>query len=186
MARLIRQESARAGKPVSLLQDLCGPKIRTGAQVPASVASGDEVWLASGDGDERTIGVSYASLAEDVHPGDSILLGDGHVELRVEASEQGRVRCRVEHGGRLRAKMGVNLPSGRVKLPALTEKDRRDLEVGLGLGVDWRAPSSRVPTTSRCCAHCASSTAGRRRSSQRSRLRRPSRTSSRSCARPTP
>jgi pyruvate kinase len=141
MARLIREESARAGKPLSLLQDLCGPKIRTGAEVPASVASGDEVWLASGDGDERTIGVSYASLADDVHPGDSILLGDGHVELRVEASEQGRVRCRVEHGGRLRAKMGVNLPSGRVKLPALTEKDRRDLEVGLGLGADYVALS---------------------------------------------
>lgn len=141
MAALIRDESARLGKPVAILQDLCGPKIRTGAGGPSAVSTGEQVWLAAGDGDESTIGVSYPPLAEDVQAGDPILLGDGHVELRVEAIEDGRVRCRVDHGGALRARMGVNLPSGRVRLPALTDKDRRDLEVGLRIGVDYVALS---------------------------------------------
>jgi pyruvate kinase len=141
LARLIRGESARSGKPIAILQDLCGPKIRTGSIVPASVATGESIWLVGGDGGGDAIGVSYAALAEDVLPGDPILLGDGHVELRVEAIEQGRVRCRVEHGGSLRPRMGVNLPSGRVKLPALTDKDRRDLEHGLAMGVDYVALS---------------------------------------------
>jgi pyruvate kinase len=141
LARLVREESARSRKPVALLQDLCGPKIRTGSNVPSSVATGESVWLVAGDGGGGAIGVGYARLAEDVVPGDPILLGDGQVELRVEAIENGRVRGRVEHGGDLRSRMGVNLPSGRVKLPALTGKDRRDLELGLDMGADYIALS---------------------------------------------
>jgi pyruvate kinase len=141
MLSLVRDESARLGRPIAVLQDLCGPKIRTGTAGPTAALSGQEVWLASGDGDEQTIGVSYKSLAQDVRAGDSILLGDGHVELSVTAVESGRVRARVEHGGALRPRMGVNLPSRRVRLPALTEKDRRDLLAGLGMGVDYVALS---------------------------------------------
>ncbi len=141
MASLIRELSAEAGRPIAILQDLGGPKIRLASEVPASVATGDSLYLVGGEGRDGAIGVGYASLAEDVKPGDPILLGDGHVELRVEAVEAGRVRCKVEHGGALRAKMGVNLPSGRVRLPALTDKDRRDLKVGHEIGVDYVALS---------------------------------------------
>ena len=141
MAALIRDESERIGRPIAILQDLGGPKIRTGSSGPAAVSSGSDVWLASGEGDADTIGVAYETLAEDVRDGDRILLGDGHVELRVESVEGDRVRARVEHGGNLRARMGVNLPSGRVRLPALTEKDEQDLEAGLGMGVDYVALS---------------------------------------------
>lgn len=141
MARLIRAESARAGRPIAILQDLSGPKIRAGTRLPAQVASGASVELVSGDGGEDVIGVGYETLAEDVKPGDPILLGDGHVELVVEAIDAGRVRTRVVHGGALRSRMGVNLPSKRVRLPALTDKDRSDLAVGLELGVDYVALS---------------------------------------------
>jgi pyruvate kinase len=140
--RLIRSESERTGKPIAILQDLCGPKIRTGSSGPAALETGQNVTLVSGNaGDASTLGVSYDRLAEEVHPGDRILLGDGQVELRVERVEGGQVVCRVEHGGALRAKMGVNLPSERMRGGALTEKDRADLEFGLSIGVDWIALS---------------------------------------------
>jgi pyruvate kinase len=142
MARIIRAESARLGKPVALLQDLCGPKIRTGKTGPAALERGQTVALvANTDGDASTLGVSYDTLAEDVHPGDRILLGDGHVELTVERIDGARVLCRVEHGGSLRARMGVNLPSERVRVRAITDKDRADLAFGLELGVDYVALS---------------------------------------------
>ena len=122
---LIRTESAALGKHVAILQDLCGPKIRTGKIGPTALAAGDSVDLISGDtGDAGTIAVDYEGLAEDVRPDDRILLSDGQVELKVIGSEGGRVKARVEHGGPMRARMGVNLPSGSLRLGALTEKDK--------------------------------------------------------------
>ncbi|MCA9595604.1 MAG: pyruvate kinase [Myxococcales bacterium] len=142
VARVIREASAELGRPIAILQDLCGPKIRTGKNGPKSVDVGQTVALVgSGEGDAETIAVSYASLSEDVHAGDRILLGDGHVELHVDRVEGEKVLCRVEHGGALRARMGVNLPSGRVRLKAITDKDRSDLEHGLRLGADYVALS---------------------------------------------
>lgn len=142
MARIIREASAKQGKPVAILADLCGPKIRTGRTGPTSVEHGQTIALvANVEGDAETLGVSYDTLAEDVKPSDRILLGDGHVELTVERIEGERVLCRVEHGGALRARMGVNLPSGRVRIRAITEKDKADLVFGLGLGVDYVALS---------------------------------------------
>jgi len=142
MAEIIRSESEAAGKPVAILQDLCGPKIRTGKQMPAAIEVGQHVHLVAGsDGDGVTIPVDYPALTQDVRAGDRILLGDGHVELKVEAIEADRVRCRVDHGGALRARMGVNLPSNRMRGGALTDKDRTDLEFGLGIGADYLALS---------------------------------------------
>src|ERR1700744_702448 len=84
MAEMIRAESAALGKPVALLQDLCGPKIRTGKISPAVLNNGDTVDMISGmDGDERTIAVDYENLKDDVRVDDRILLSDGQVELRV-------------------------------------------------------------------------------------------------------
>lgn len=142
MAEMVRAESARAARPVAILQDLCGPKIRTGKVMPPKVDVGEHVVLVAGsNGDGNVIEVSYAELAEDVQPGDRIALGDGQIELKVEAVEGKRVTCRVDHGGALRPKMGVNLPSRRMRGGALTDKDRADLEFGLRLGVDFVALS---------------------------------------------
>lgn len=139
---LIRAESRALGKPVAILQDLCGPKIRTGKTGPAALRSGDNIGLVAGSaGNDTTVAVEYESLVSDVRSDDRILLSDGQVELRVLSVGSDRVECRVEHGGAMRAKMGVNLPSGSVRLPALTEKDRRDLEFGLKKGVDYVALS---------------------------------------------
>jgi pyruvate kinase len=139
---LVRSESASLGKHVAILQDLCGPKIRTGKIGPTSVATGDTVELVSGDaGDERTIAVEYQGLHEDVRVDDRILLSDGQVELKVVQIKGERVEARVEHGGPMRARMGVNLPSGSIRLGALTAKDKSDLEFGLSIGVDYVALS---------------------------------------------
>ncbi len=118
-----------------------GLKYRTGKHGPASLTAGDSVELVSGDGDDQTIGVEYQGLSEDVRVEDRILLSDGQVELRVVGIRGDRVEARVEHGGPMRARMGVNLPSGSLKLGALTEKDKRDLEFGLSIGVDYVALS---------------------------------------------
>ncbi len=142
VAGIIRRVSAELGRPVAILQDLCGPKIRTGKTGPGSVEVGQTVALVGGgEGDDETIAVSYESVAEDVQPKDRILLGDGHVELRVDRVEGKRVLCRVEHGGALRARMGVNLPSGRVRLKAITDKDKSDLKHGLAMEADYVALS---------------------------------------------
>ncbi|MEB2313414.1 MAG: pyruvate kinase [Sorangiineae bacterium] len=142
VAALVREASAAAGRPVALLQDLCGPKIRTATVGPARVTSGETIALRAGDaGDAGTIAVDYAAVAEELKPGDAILLGDGRVELRVLGRRGDRLECHVQHGGELRAKMGVNLPSGRLRLDALTAKDERDLEHGLAIGVDYVALS---------------------------------------------
>lgn len=141
-AAFIREESQALGKPVALLQDLCGPKIRTGFEGPARVQTGSRVNLIEGSsGSEGAIAIDYEGLTEDVQVGDRILLGDGHVELQVEAVRADRVETLVEHGGALRSRMGVNLPSNRVRLSALTEKDRADLAAGLDIGVDYVALS---------------------------------------------
>lgn len=139
---LVRSESEAMGKPVAILQDLCGPKIRTGKVGPTHVANGDLIDMISGSaGDEKTIAVEYEGLHEDVRPDDRILLSDGQVELRVVRVKGERVEVRVEHGGPMRARMGVNLPSGSLRLGALTEKDKLDLDFGLSMGVDYVALS---------------------------------------------
>ena len=82
---LVRAESLALGKPVAILQDLCGPKIRTGLIGPAALESGGTIDLVGGkDGDDHTIAIDYEGLAHDVRPDDRILLSDGQVELRLD------------------------------------------------------------------------------------------------------
>src|SRR5437868_6350624 len=122
-ADLVRSESAALGKPVALLQDLCGPKIRTGKGSPPSIATGDAITLVEGtEGGVGTIAVNYQGLARDLQPGDFVQLDDGRVRLRVVEIAAGAVKCVVEQGEALRDRMGVNLPSRRVRLRALTDK----------------------------------------------------------------
>jgi pyruvate kinase len=143
LARL-RKASDAQRKPVAALQDLCGPKIRTG-KFPArfDLPTGVEATLIEGDSsnDERIIPINYEGLAGDVRVGDSILFDDGRLVLLVTAIEGERVLVHVEQGGGMRDHIGVHLPSKTMRISALTEKDKEDLIFGLSSGVDYIALS---------------------------------------------
>ena len=140
--RALREVSAELGEWVAILQDLGGPKIRTG-----SLRGGGPVLLQDGkrltittrpiEGDGEIISTTYLDLPRDVRPGDRILLDDGRMELRAEAVEGTEVRCLVVRGGMLGEHKGINLPAVRISAPALTSKDLDDLRFGLEQGVDY-------------------------------------------------
>lgn len=131
-ARIIewtREAAAAVGKPMAVLADLAGPKIRIGGlPEPVTLDERGEVVLAPegiAEGDE--LPTTYPALAQDIEPGSRILLDDGLMELRVLSIEAPRVTCEVVRGGLLYAHKGMNLPGVRVSAPALTEKDVDDL-----------------------------------------------------------
>ncbi|NLG35950.1 MAG: pyruvate kinase [Lentisphaerae bacterium] len=142
---LIRGLAEEKRLPVAILQDLAGPKIRTGKFAEGSVdlKPGDAFTLTSREveGNEREVGLTYRELPQDVQPGDTLLLADGALEFRVEAVEGEDIRCRVVLGGRLSSHKGINLPSRSIRAPILTEKDYGDLAFGLAQGVDFVALS---------------------------------------------
>jgi pyruvate kinase len=145
-ARLTRLRQASEGKKkaVAALQDLCGPKIRTGKfGHKFDIPEGVDVTLFEGDTcpDERTIAIQYEGLAGDVRVGDDILFDDGKVGVKVGAIEGDKVRAKVTQGGQLRDSVGVHLPSKTMRVSALTDKDKQDLLYGLTLGVDYIALS---------------------------------------------
>jgi pyruvate kinase len=139
---LLRNISAECDTPVTILQDLQGPKVRVG-QLPGGTLTlerGTEVTLIPAgefSGQPATIPIDYPQLAEKAAPGLQVLLADGLLELETVAVSGRAVRCRVIEGGVLNSRQGVNFPSLSLRLPALTEKDKRDLEFGLAHGVDW-------------------------------------------------
>ncbi|MCC6644919.1 MAG: pyruvate kinase [Polyangiaceae bacterium] len=140
----IRRAAERCRKPIAILQDLCGPKIRTG-RVGGSMTleQGAEVRLVEGadGGGGGVIPVRYEGLVADVKPGDGVLLDDGRITLRVQAVRDAALVARVEQGGTLRDNGGVHLPAARVRLSAVTDKDKADLSFGLSNGVDYVALS---------------------------------------------
>lgn len=143
---VIRQTSDRLQRPVAILQDLQGPKIRIGSIEGQAVElrAGDTVRLRAGDGvgDRSLLTTTYRELPHDVSPEDRILLDDGRLVLVVEEIEASDVvRTRVLEGGTLREKKGINLPGVLISTPALTDKDRRDLAFGVEHGVDYVALS---------------------------------------------
>src|SRR6187402_1309415 len=108
---MIRQESAALGKQVALLQDLCGPKIRTAKIGPAVLNNGSSIDMIAGDvGDDNTIAITYEPLSQDVRPDDRNLLSERKVEVGRVGGGGNRVGGIVEPGGPMRPKMGVNLP----------------------------------------------------------------------------
>jgi pyruvate kinase len=139
LIRLIRLLAERAGKPIAILQDLCGPKIRLG-KLPlegVSLVPDASVILCAADiAPPGTIPVDYPNIHNDVHVGDAIMLADGLMELRVEAVDGSQVKCVVVTGGTAYSRKGVNLPGSTLSLPAFTPKDRADLQFGLEQGVD--------------------------------------------------
>lgn len=137
----VRQAAAAAGRHVGILQDLSGPKIRTGRLAdgqPLRLAPGDALTIATGDfvGEAGRVSTSYAPLAASVAAGARLLLDDGFIELRVEASDGHEIRTRVVNGGLLGERKGINAPGVRLPASSLTEKDIADLEFGIAAGVD--------------------------------------------------
>jgi pyruvate kinase len=132
-------------KPLAILMDLQGPKIRIGNIKGGSVLlkPGQEYVLTSGSvqGDDKRVSVSLNSLSDEVAPGHPILLADGNIELRVERVKPPEVYCRVIVGGLLSSHKGVNLPAAEVQVDSLTRKDRQDIRIGVEAGVDAMALS---------------------------------------------
>jgi pyruvate kinase len=142
-ARLVRATEAEAGRPIALIADLQGPKLRIGElQGPVTLARGEDVVVAGGETSaDGELPVSPAVIGEVLQPGHEVLIDDGLVRLRVEAIEQGRARCAVLVGGVVSSHKGVNLPGVPVPIPSLTRKDMDDLDLALELGVDFIALS---------------------------------------------
>lgn len=143
---LVRRVAADMGRPVAVMQDLQGPKIRVGTVEGGEVrlAVGDRVELVPDDGAPGTaarLGVSLPSLGRQLSPGAVLLIDDGRVRLTVESVSGDTVMCRVEVGGPVRDRKGVNAPKTTLDVPSLTEKDSEDLAFGAELGVDLVALS---------------------------------------------
>ena len=143
--RLIRALASDLGSTVAILQDLAGPKIRIG-DLPAPgihLDTGQIFTLTnrSVTGSKESVSISYAELPREVQEGDQILLADGMLELRVLHTTASDIQCEVVIGGWLSAHKGINIPSGTIQAPSLTEKDQHDLHFGLEQGVDMVALS---------------------------------------------
>lgn len=143
--RMIRKVSDDLQKPIAILQDLAGPKIRVGRiPEPGIRLEPGEIFVLTSEevmGTKQGVTVSYPGLLKAVQQGDKILLADGLMELTVEEVTQSKILCRVITGGTLTSHKGINLPTGTIKAPALTEKDREDLFFGLENDVDYVALS---------------------------------------------
>lgn len=143
---MLRDTSGLLKKPISILADLQGPKIRTGV-----LAGGGTVLLRPGQrfvittskvlGDSTRVSTTFHPLPREVKRGDRVLLSDGLIELRVEKTTHREVICQVENGGMLGEHKGINLPGVKLHVPALTEKDRVDLRFALKNGADYIAAS---------------------------------------------
>jgi pyruvate kinase len=142
-ARRVREVEAEVGRPIALIADLQGPKIRVGAlKEPIFLTRGEEVTLcAEESATDGELPVAPAVIGDVLKPGHDVLIDDGLVRLRVEAVDSGRARCAVVIGGKITSHKGVNLPGVPLPIPSLTRKDIADLEFALELGVDYVALS---------------------------------------------
>ncbi|HOG16560.1 MAG TPA: pyruvate kinase [Syntrophales bacterium] len=159
----VRAAALQAGKPLAVIADLCGPKIRVGPVEGGGVAlkPGQPIILAAGNraGNADRIFHSYPPLSREARRGDRILLDDGMLEFVVESVRGDEVLCRVVTGGVLKDHKGMNLPTMKLSAPALTEKDREDLRFARELGVDYLALSFvRTPEDIRAAKELAGGT----------------------------
>lgn len=149
--RQLRTVASELDRPLTLLQDLQGPKIRVGmlpdsgimlqkqatvTLVPIHAANPTDSQLETSTSNNITVGIDYPYLSEEAKVGTPILVDDGLLELRVDAIENTAVSCSVITGGLLKSRKGVNLPSLNLRLPSMTEKDKQDLDFGIQQGVD--------------------------------------------------
>ena len=142
---LVRILARKAGRAIGVLMDLQGPKIRIGRfrDGKVTLVPGARFILdAEAEiGDEHRVGLDYRDLPNDVRPGDTLLLDDGRIVLRVESVEGPRIICIVEQGGVLSNNKGINRRGGGLSAPALTEKDMHDIEIAAELKADFLAVS---------------------------------------------
>jgi pyruvate kinase len=140
---LVRDTARALGRPVAILGDLQGPRIRVGdLAAPMSLEDGSDLVLGpEGLVRRDEIPVTYENLAEDVHVGDRVLINDGLIELVVLDVDAPRVTTRVLHGGLLSSHKGINLPGVSVSAPSITEKDREDVAFAVDQGIDYLALS---------------------------------------------
>jgi pyruvate kinase len=142
-ADLIRGVAESAGRPLALVADLQGPKLRIGdLPAPRTLSRGEEVVVTPENGaKDGELPVSPAAIGEVLEAGNEVLIDDGLVRLHVEEVAHGRARCTVVVGGVVSSHKGVNLPGVQLPIPSLTGKDVSDLELALALGVDYVALS---------------------------------------------
>jgi pyruvate kinase len=142
-AATVREISAELGRPIAVIADLQGPKLRIGhLDEPRVLRTGDEITVCAEEfasGDE--LPVAPAVIGDVLELGHNVLIDDGLVRLRVDEVSGGRARCAVLVGGKVSSHKGVNLPGVRIPIPSLTPKDTIDLEFALGLDVDYIALS---------------------------------------------
>jgi pyruvate kinase len=141
----VREINEEYGTHISLLQDLQGPKIRVD-QVEndgVEIVSGKPLIITTQDvlGTAEKVSTSYKNLAQDVKIGDSILIDDGNLEVKVKDVKGNDVHTEVVYGGILKSRKGINLPNTKVSAPSLTPKDKEDLKFGLSQHLDWVALS---------------------------------------------
>jgi len=142
-AWLVREIAADVGRPVALIADLQGPKLRIGSlDAPVVLRPGDDITVcaeeACSDGD---LPIAPAVIGDVLEPGHDVLIDDGLVRLRVDEVEKGRARCAVVVGGTITSHKGVNLPGVPLPIPSITRKDMDDLDWALETGVDFIALS---------------------------------------------
>src|SRR5262249_7681088 len=137
----IRAVESEHGRPIGILTDLQGPKLRVGrfAANPAPLGKGATFVLAADPtpGDATRVYLPHPEIFAAIEPGHSLLLDDGKIRLVATDVEGDRIRTRVEIGGKLSDRKGVSLPDTMVAFSALAEKDRSDLEAALETGIDW-------------------------------------------------
>jgi pyruvate kinase len=142
-AWLVREIAAEAGRPVALIADLQGPKLRVGElPEPVVLATGGEIVVcAEEQAHNGELPVAPAVIGDVLEPGHDVLIDDGQVRLRVDKVERGRARCAVLVGGMVTSHKGVNLPGVPIPIPSITRKDAADLDWALMTGVDFVALS---------------------------------------------
>jgi pyruvate kinase len=144
---LVRRLSRQHERPIAVLADLQGPKIRTGrlrGGGPVELRPGAAITItvaACPEGDAERVGTTYAGLAKDVHAGSVLLVDDGRIRLAVESVSGDDIRCSVVVGGLLRNNKGINLPGTAVSAPSLSDKDKGDLAWAVANEVDYLALS---------------------------------------------
>ncbi len=161
--RRVREAAAAAGREIAVLQDLGGPKIRTGAlAAPFPLRDGGTLLIDQGQdvGVPGRISCSFDALFTSVAPGQRLLLDDGRIELEVESVAPGHLTTRVVNGGLLETHKGINLPGVTLRTSALTAKDHEDLRAGVAMGVDLVALSFVQSADDIRAAHAAAAAAG--------------------------
>ncbi|WP_137388213.1 pyruvate kinase [Rhodoligotrophos defluvii] len=142
---IIRQVEQQMGRPIAVLADLQGPKLRIGTFENGSIelieGNAFSFDLKRRQGDNKRVQLPHPEIFRAVKPGDMLLLNDGRLKVQVESATPERIVTRVVHGGSLSDRKGISLPDTTLPVSAMTEKDRADLDHAINIGVDWVALS---------------------------------------------